>query len=176
MLKAGKYHCKVIAPSNGWFGEAGENNTPFLRIPLEVTEEGEAQGEQITFQGWLSDKSVERTVKNLAEVFGWNGDLVALAKMTNTGPFVGKPCRIVTEEDEYNGKKKVVIKWLNAPDGGGKAMVLDKAMSLAARLAKRAETAAASALAEAPASRPAPPQKRPPSDPDLDAPEDDIPF
>ncbi len=27
-----------------------------------------------------------------------------------------------------------------------------------------------------PASRPAPPQKRPPADPDLDAPEDDIPF
>jgi hypothetical protein len=183
MLQPGRYTCKVTAPVNGWFGEAGEHNTPYIRIPLIVTEDGDGEGDRLTHQAWISDKSLDRTVKNLAEVFGWDGDIEALAKLTNTGPFVGQECSIVTEEEEYNGKKRVVIKWLNTAGGGGKTMESAKAASLARRLAERAKKAAATAGDErsdrppGEARRnPPPPAKRQPSDPDLDAPEDDIPF
>lgn len=143
MLKPGRYICKVKAPNNGWFGEAGENSTPFIRIPLIITEEGDNEGHEVTYQAWITDKSLERTIKTLAEVFGWDGDIEALAKQTTTGPFVGKPCSIVTEEEDYNGKKRVVIKWLNSADGGGKTMAPDAAMTLAKLLSAKAKEAAA---------------------------------
>lgn len=166
-MKGGTFLCKVISPTNGWFGEAGTNNTPFIRIPLVVEQEGPSEGDQIVFQGWITDKSVAKTVKNLSEVFGWDGDLEALAGMVNTGPFVGKQCEIVTEEDEYNGKTRVVIKWLNSPGSGGKSMDKEKAIALARRLSARSKDAATTTP---------PSHRKPPSDPDLDAPEDDIPF
>lgn len=176
MLKAGKYLCRVLAPSNGWFGEAGENNTPFIRLPLVITEEGDCEGDETTWQGWLSEKSIDRTCKTLAEVFGWDGDLEALSNQLKTGPFVGKECRITAEQEEYNGKKKVVIKWLNRADGGGKTMAADAAKLLAQRLNARAKAAAATAEEPKPRESGSRPPQRPPSNPDLDAPEDDIPF
>jgi hypothetical protein len=158
-MKIGTFLCKVIAPSNGWFGEAGANNTPFIRIPLETSE-----GERITYQGWITDKSAEHTIQNLCKVFGWDGDLEALAGETDDGPFVGMECEIVTEEETYNGKSRVVIKWLNAPGSSGKTMEREKALALARKLTGKSKAAP-------------PPARKPPVDPDLDAPGDDsIPF
>lgn len=166
-MKPGTFLCKVVAPSSGWFGEAGSNNTPFIHIPLVVTQDGECNGERITYQGWITDKSVERTVKNLSEVFGWDGDLEALANMLNDGPFVGMECQIVCEEETYDGKPRVVIKWLNAPGGGGKSMDRNSALALAKRLSARSKAAATAER---------PPKRKPQVDPDLDAAEDSIPF
>lgn len=165
MLKAGKFQCKVLAPTHGWFGEAGENNTPFLRLNLIVTDDSDCEGEQITFQGWLTDKALDRTIKNLAEVFGWDGDLEVLAKLTSTGPFVDLPCQIVTEEEEYNGKMAVKIKWLNPTGGGGKTMEPDAAYAIAKKFGARAKLAASGV--EAP--------KKKFVDPDLDD-DSSIPF
>ena len=131
-MKPGKYNCKVIAPTNGWFGEAGESATPFIRIPLEVTDEGPCLGEELEFAAWISDKSMERSIKNLKEVFGFNGDLLALSRCLTTGPFVGKTCSVTCEEEEWKGKMTVKVKWLNRAGGGG--MEPDKATALAARL------------------------------------------
>lgn len=181
-LKPGRYICEVTAPSNGWFGEAGEKATPFIRVPLVITE-GAHEGQEITFQAWISDKSAAKTIKNLREVFDWDGDIVTLARQSDEGHFVGLPCSIVTEEEEYEGKKRVVIKWLNKAEGSGKIMEANKALQLAQHLAdKLGGEPDPSAQREARprtayGARPAPPQKRPPADPDLDAPEDqDIPF
>ncbi len=173
MLNVGKFQCKVTAPRNGWFGEAGENATPFIRIPFIVTEDGPCEGHEDVYMAWISDKALARTIKNLAEVFNWNGDLAALSKLTNTGPFVGKEFSITTEEEEFKGKKSVKIKWLNAAGGGGKTMEKGAAETLAQRLNRRAMEAASEI--ETPPERPSSPP-RPPADPDLDAPEDDIPF
>lgn len=179
-LKPGRYICEVTAPSNGWFGEAGEKATPFIRIPLVITE-GAHKGQEITYQAWISDKSAAKTIKNLREVFDWDGDLVTLAQQATEGHFVGNPCSIVTEEEEYEGKKRVVIKWLNKAEGAGKIMEANKALQLAQHLADKfggeepsAQRSARprSAYGQPPATLPKPP----PPDPDLDAPEDDIPF
>ncbi len=164
-MKVGTFLRKVLSPSNGWFGEAGQNNTPYIRIPLVVTQKGACEGEETTFQGWLTDSAAKRTIDNLKEVFGWNGDLEELAALTDEGPFVDMPCQIVTEEEEYNNKTRVVIKWLNAPGGGGKMMDANKALELARRLGGKSRSAPSAQA-----------QRRPPADPDLDAPEDDIPF
>lgn len=133
-MKPGKYNCKVLAPSNGWFGEAGESSTPFIRIPLEVTDEGPCLGEELEFAAWISDKSMERSIKNLKEVFGFNGDLLSLSRCLTTGPFVGKACSVTCEEEEYKGKVSVKVRWLNKASTNGKSMDADKATALAARL------------------------------------------
>lgn len=132
-LKPGRYSCIVLAPNNGWFGEAGDNATPFIRIPLQVSK-GPQRGEEVDYSAWISDKAIERTIKNLREVFQWDGDLVALARQVNTGPFVGRECSITVEEEEFKpGKFRAVIKWLNGPDGGN-MMAIDRALALARRL------------------------------------------
>lgn len=175
-LKPGRYLCRVTAPTNGWFGEAGEKNTPFIRIPLVVTE-GEFEGHEVVYQGWVSDRAVKNTIRNLREVFEWDGDVITLAKESSTGHFIGRACSIVTEEEEYEGKIRVVIKWLNSADGIGKMLDPNAASQLAQRLAKsisapeaRPRTGGYGRPADVlPAVKP----KRYP-DPELDGP--DIPF
>ncbi len=162
-MKVGKHLCKVTAPSNGWIGEAGNKNTPFIRIPL-VVMEGPCEGEETVFQAWISDSALEATIKSLSEAFGWNGDLARLAKQVTDGPFVGKLCRLTCEEEEYNGKKSVKNKWLNSAEGAAKMMDQTRADALAARLDARSRAAALTA------------EKKPAktADPDLDAEADDF--
>lgn len=169
-LRPGRYTCQVVAPSNGWFGEAGEKQTPYLRIPLVVTQ-GAHEGEEVTYQGWLTTTSHIRTVDNLKEIFEWDGDLVKLARLSSTGPFVGKLCSIVCEEEEYKDKKRVVIKWINGADGGDKLMDVNRALQLAQKLMGVAPEEEAKAKPRA-AYGQTPPQK----DPDLDVNQPDIPW
>lgn len=133
-LKPGRYLCRVVAPSNGWFGEAGEKQTPFIRIPL-VIAEGEEEGYKLTYQAWVSDSAAKRTIDNLKEVFEWNGDVVSLAKQIDNGPFVGRECSIVIEEEQYKGKTRVVVKWLNSPSAADKTVDANRALQLAQHLA-----------------------------------------
>ena len=174
-LIPGRHLCTVAAPANGWFATAGKNDTPFIRIPLTITE-GAMKGQTHVYQAWISDAAYERTMKNLQEVFGWDGDLENLAQQVNTGPFVGKPCSIVCEEEpDHNGNPRVIIKWLNGPDGGGKLMAANVALQLARRLSGK--PAADTSHAGPPQERRA--QPKPPTDP-LDPSgteaEQDIPF
>lgn len=175
-LTPGRYNCQVTAPSNGWFGEAGDKATPFIRIPL-VVMDGRFENEEVTYQAWISDSAAQRTLKNLREVFEWNGDLAELARLSNNGPFVGQECSIVVEEEEYKGKKRNVIKWLNGPNGGDTMMDVNKALQLAAKLTgSQAPSERPPTRPRAGYGQPAPTGRPAPKDPDLDAPEDDIPF
>lgn len=143
-LTPGRYSCVVLEPSNGWLFEAGERNTPYIGIPLRVTS-GAKEGETVEYKAWISDAAFDRTIANLKEVFEWDGDMVKLAKQLDTGHFVGRECSITVEQEEYKGKLRNVIKWLNGPDGGGKAMESDRALKLAKRLMGRDESTQAEA-------------------------------
>lgn len=133
-LTEGRHPCIVTQPSNGWFREAGKDNAPYIAIPLQITE-GPSKGYIDTYRAWITDKAYERTMKNLKEVFAWNGDLEELAQQVDTGPFVGKRCSIVVEEEpDQNGNPRLAIRWLNGPDGGGKLMQANAALQLARRL------------------------------------------
>lgn len=134
-LKPGTYQCEVTAPSNGWFGTAGEKKTPFIRILLVVTS-GAHEGEEVVYQAWITDSAKSRTIKTLKEVFDWNGNVVELARLMDTGPFVGKACSIECESETYKEKTRTVIKWLNKPDGGGKMMEANRALQFAMELQK----------------------------------------
>lgn len=153
----GNYTCIVKAPGNGWFGEAGEKQTPFIRVPLIVTDDGPQKGREIVWQGWLSDAAFDRTIQTLSDVFGWDGDLGALAKGDHS--FEDRECKIVCDTEIYDGKPRVKVKWLNNVNGGsgGKAMDEGKVKGLISRLQSKSK-----AIAKATAST------RPP--------EDDVPY
>lgn len=134
----GSFDCIVNEPTAGWFGESGQKETPFIRVPVVVTDEGPEKGSGAVWQGWLSAGAFENTVKRLTEVFGFNGDLAGLA--TGRQTFAGKPCSITTEFEDYEGKRRCKIKWLNAPGGGESAKPMEqrKLDALLARLTPQA--------------------------------------
>jgi len=154
-LKSGKHTCRVAAPINGWFCES-KTGTAGLRLPLEITG-GECNGAHVEYIAWLSHAALDRSVKTLSDVFGWDGNLAALASLVDSGPFVGRECEITVEDEEYNGK--TTERWDLAKWGGAKEIVkadTDAIRQLAARWKSR--TAAPS---KPPAGRPATPPPPP---------------
>ena len=172
-LTPGRHLCTVAAPANGWFATAGKNETPFIRIPLTISE-GALKGTTHVYSAWISDNAYERTMKTLCEVFAWDGDLESLAQQIDSGPFVGKPCSIVCEEEpDHNNNLVVRIKWLNGAESGGKGMAVNAALQLARRL--KGKPPGDDMAIGAPVERKA--ALRPPVDPLDDVPADqDIPF
>jgi hypothetical protein len=72
-----------------------------------------------------------RAVENLAEVFGWDGDLRHIEAAA-----MGKPAHIVVaDQPNMDGDMEPRVKWINAP-GGGRKRKADGATlaSLASRL------------------------------------------
>ncbi len=132
--EAGSYRCQVTEPPGGeWFGESKEKNTPYIAIRCVVNEPDSSQhGAEITYHAWLTEGALDRTVKDLGEIFGWNGDMAALAG--GEVSFVGQECVIVTEAEEYDGKTRIRAKWLNSVDRQAPVMAKEKVAGLIARL------------------------------------------
>jgi hypothetical protein len=179
----GSFDCVVFQPESGWFGESGEAKTPYIRIPVMVTEDGPQKGHCAVYYGWLSDKAFDNTIARLAEVFEFNGDLPALHEGKVT--LADLPCNITMEMEEYRGKAKFKVAWLNKLGGGGggmsKSMPEEKLKGLFAKMGKRAKTIAAAQIKEsgkagggkAKAPDPQKQAEAPQNDP---PPDDDVPF
>ena len=161
--EAGSFLCQVVEPPNGsWFGESPEKKTPFIAIRAVVNDETSRQhGNEITWQGWLSEGAFDRTIKDLSEVFGFDGDLESLA--SGDGGFVGMECMIVVESESYNApdgtvKETYKAKWLNAPGSGGRkaapALEGDRLKKLIAAMGGKSKAIAKSVGAKAPAAKP----------------------
>ena len=181
--RAGAYTCRVKKPGNGWFGEAGEKQTPFIRIPCFVTDDGDQDGKEIVWTGWITDAAFDRTIETLCKVFpSWDGDMEAL----NSGAFsfAGFDCEIVAESESFEGKTRIKAKWLNpVGGGGGKEMDGAKVASLISRLGRKAKAIAKQAGSSAPApsavgTRRSETPERPPTQGPSNAgtEDDDIPF
>jgi hypothetical protein len=144
---AGSFECVVLKPEAGWFGEASEKQTPFVRIIGRVIEGPEA-GHLITYRAWLSDKALDSTIGALALALKWDGDLYALH--TGRTTLEGRLCNIVTEMETYNNKLRCNAKWINPPGGGAiRPLETAKVESMLAKLSARCKAVAKTALAEA---------------------------
>lgn len=130
--REGKFSAKVL-PSTSWFGEAGKDKTPFVGLPLEIVD-GECAGQHISAFLYLTENAFDRTIKTLHEVFGFNGDLEALALGMFT--FAGRDCQITTEYEDYNGGRRLKVKWLN-PVSNFRPM--EGAIEFAKRMQSRAQ-------------------------------------
>ena len=161
--QAGQFKC-VVRPTDHWIGEVNnENKTLYVGLPLEVID-GACAGHHITAYMYLTEAAHDRTVETLAEVFGFDGDFEAL--YANEKGFEGLECSIVTAIEEYDGKPRCKVQWVNRVGGSGiRSADNDRVKNFISRFGQRSKALASNKLKDAPA----PPLASKPA-------QDDLPF
>lgn len=155
---------------------SGENAKEQIVVLFQIVG-GECDGRSITWYGFFTDKTVDRTLDSLRHC-GWQGD--------NIGDLTGldaNEVEIVIVEDEYKGRTKLKVAWVNRPT----ALALNRQMTpadvqaFAARL-RGCTVAHKQKYKQAPSPRTAPQQQRKRAsgdDSDYGSPppaDDDVPF
>ena len=131
------------------FGES-DKGTPFVQFSFE-----NSAGDHIMGWLYLSEAAFASSVRTLRQAFGFDGNFETLPAQT-----VGKVCSITTEFEEYDGKDRLKVKWINSlrkpakPLSGGVSL-LKNLTAMAARLPAEAPKAATKAP-PAPKAAPAP--------------------
>lgn len=147
---AGKYLCEVKCPGNGWIDKT-KGGTAFIRIPLVVINPCEQTGKEIVYKGWLTDKSIEITTRQLVSALEWDGE-ISTASLSR---FENRQCRITVEAEEYGGEIRYKIRWINSPEECERPARLSNALSeqeineIAASLGSRTLDVARTALLKA---------------------------
>jgi len=110
------------ADGQSWaqFGESSEKGTPQVVINFEILD-GDDVGRRIAWIGYFTDKTVQRTVESL-RFCGFTGDDLAGAVVQQLDQEVG----IVVEHEEYDGKTRARVRWVNR--AGGEGLKLEKPM------------------------------------------------
>ncbi len=165
----GTFECKVVEPIGGWFQASEKTGSDYVKIPVEVTE-GEHKGETAVAALYLTENALDYTTRRLAMVFKFDGNYPALAAGKVT--FVDMPCQIETENETYDGKTRLKVKWLNPPGGSlpdVKPMDASKLSSLLKKIATKGKAVAKDELSKAPAA----PAPKAPAAPEEG---DDVPF
>jgi len=110
-LIPGTYRARVTDPEAIQYGYT-RNGHEHVAVPLEVIE-GEAAGQSITWFGnFGTDKGIEIAVKAL-RACGWEGDDIA-----NLVGIEKNEVEIVLALNEYEGKSRLQVQWINRPGDG----------------------------------------------------------
>jgi hypothetical protein len=111
----GTYLGVVSEPIYGWLGE-NKNGSRYVRASVTISTEGNQKGKTIDWYGYLGQEvgrdgktKTQRTTETLENCFGinWDWDNINWA---------GQQVELVVELDEYNGKTRPKVKWLNNPN------------------------------------------------------------
>jgi hypothetical protein len=124
-IEEGRHPARAVS----WqLSTVGKNETPCEEIEFEITD-GEAKGERIVWNGWLTPAAMEFTVKAL-RTCGWKGDDIENIEALDS------PVILVIEHEEYKGETRAKVKFINDPNyvGLGKKMAKDTATSIASRV------------------------------------------
>jgi len=150
----GKYTARATDVALG-MTETGKEQ---IAVSFEVVD-GDQAGEEITWYGYFTEKTAERTIESLRHM-GWQGnDLAAIAvdQLPNE-------VSIVVDADEYNGVTRMKVQWVNRA-GAGLALRTRMAPDAASSFAARMKGLCMSVKADAPQvprpRNPAPPQSGP---------------
>ncbi len=125
-MQRGTYRAKATNAQLA-FTDGGKEQ---VAVEFEITSPGQCFGEMITWYGYFTDKTTERTIKGL-RTCGWQGsDLSDLRGVSDN------EVSIVIDEEEYQGKSRFKVQWVNALGGGGpkKPMTDTEARAFAARM------------------------------------------
>jgi hypothetical protein len=106
MIADGVYRARAI---QGALGQASTGSDQ-VAVEFEILTEG-LEGQHITWFGYFTDATWERTVEAL-RTCGWQGD--DLSDLTGLG---ASEVDLVIEQEEYNGKYSAKVKWINKPGG-----------------------------------------------------------
>lgn len=185
MIPEGTFKARATEGALGWTSKGKEQ----IAVSF-VLLEGDAEGSQITWYGYFSDKTQDRTIESL-RVCGWQGDDLS----DLTGIDANEVWLVIEHEENDQGEVRARVRWVNG--GGGvqmkEPMAADQAKAFAARMkgavmAQRSKSGGGAAAAAPPrtphsgggsARRPAPARVAGPTNPAnaVTPPDDDtIPF
>jgi hypothetical protein len=175
MLEKGFYRARAVEYALG----KTEKGNRQVAVRFQTFDSEDRPGEQITWYGYFTEKTAERTLESLQHC-GWEGD-----DITDLAGIERNEVQLVVEHEEYEGKTHARVAWVNRAGGGGIAIKapLDeaekvdfarevKAKLLAMRQGQRRAPAARSASSRAPEP---PPIATDPRYSQMD-PNEDIPF
>lgn len=107
----GRFDGAAFKPDGGWL-QCTPNGKWKVVVGCKVTDDVTEEGKCAFWDGWLTTENAQKnTVKVLVEAFGFNGDFSALESGKIT--FQDMPCSFETENETYNGKTFLKVKWLN---------------------------------------------------------------
>lgn len=152
-MNSGTFPAVVV---EGLLGRAGSGNEQ-VAVSFNLTDEsGQETNESITWYGTFTDKAFPYTLGTL-RTCGLQGDDVS-----DLSGLPGTPVSLVLDWDEYNGKKRLKVKYVNSPGGGAvlkEQLAPDEAKSFAQRMMSKVRLA--NAAANAPKVNGAPPRQAP---------------
>lgn len=106
MIAAGTYRVRGVDGALGMTGTGKEQ----VGVELEILE-GDAKGQRITWRGYFTDGTFDRTIESLRHL-GWQGNDLADLRGINANEAVA-----VIEHEQYEGKLRARVQWINAPGG-----------------------------------------------------------
>lgn len=126
-----------------------------------------------TYVVGASGNVLERGVKTLVDVLGWTMDLesVGVSWPNQPDPTLGYHCQVEVEAEDYQGKTRYKVAWINPADGSGGAGKIAGALDVNAKRALQSQfghlfRAVAGPKQAAPVGAPqAPPAPRPQASP-----------
>lgn len=113
----GEYEVKLVPPATPaeWFtiSETGKDG---LALKFATRE-----GDTIHTTLWLTPAAYDRSTKTMQEVFG----MTTYKDLANGKPLANLKATIVVEGEEYKGKVRMKVKWINQRGGGAKPADVD---------------------------------------------------
>jgi hypothetical protein len=125
MIPVGTFKARATEAALGTTSKGGEQ----VAVNFQILE-GEAQGQFVTWWGYFTEKTTERTLESL-EHCGWQGDdLNDLAGIDRNEVYL-----VIEHEQDQQGELRARVRWVNA--AGGIAMQNRMAPADAASFAQR---------------------------------------
>lgn len=143
MIAAGKYSKPLITAVN--FGETSNGND-VVTIAFDI------EGETVYYNGFLTEKAAEYALEALRNAGLEGDDILQAEKSVDEGGLVGaRPFQVVVVHDEYEGKTRAVVRFINSELRGFEPMKEDRKKAVRERMrAKLAASAKKTQDSEAP--------------------------
>lgn len=110
------YHRGRAIPGSAEFGTSPEKGTNFVRVTFEIVD-GEFKGGRVSWDGYFTDASSQRTVESLTHC----GCVFPDNDVTNLAGIDANEVSLDVEHEEYDGKTYARVAWVNSLSRGIKA-------------------------------------------------------
>jgi hypothetical protein len=132
-IRDGVYKGKVL----GWALGKASTGKEQLVVTFALVDADGTHGPSIDWYGYFTDATVDRTIQSL-RVLGWKGDDLSDLSSIEDGE-----AQLVIESEEYKGKVKPRVRWINALEGPSLKDQLspEEAKSFAQRMKSRVRAA-----------------------------------
>lgn len=98
-IEPGTYQARAISGALG----CADNGTEQIAVAMEITSDCQSRGEQVTWYGYFTDKTAERTLKVLRKM-GWSTD-----DLTDLTGIDANEVQLRIKEEEYQGKMQMKV-------------------------------------------------------------------